>query len=382
MIDRFAFAGVVKVVHRILYNSRLSCKGPSNYFYWTFCGILRCKMSTFAIAALTLVGAASAQVTITGNLSGSYQKSLDGTRGLSVSDNSIFFGVTEDLGGGNKFTASTGFDAGGRNKDFSNSAGMENFSIAVTGGFGGVKFASYESDGPFAAVAISGASLPVGVFDANGANLGKRAREAVTYSTPVFSGFKGALTYVTAGGQFSATPGTVTNPGINGSTTSFWDSNTKVVPALSYTNGPLKAYVEYAMFNANYTGNPSQDSVTQPTATVSYDFGVAAVAAGWTKPSNNDTTIGFGVNAPIGALTVGLETFSFNSSKTQGTATYTDFAVSYALSKRTSLKASFGNVNDAFVAYSTANAYGQTALAPVTADSSNSQTRVGLFHSF
>jgi len=333
MIDRFAFAGVVKVVHRILYNSRLSCKGPSNYFYWTFCGILRCKMSTFAIAALTLVGAASAQVTITGNLSGSYQKSLDGTRGLSTSDNSIFFGVTEDLGGGSKLTASTGFDAGGRGKDFSNSAGMENFSMAVTGSFGGFKYANYESDGPFAGVAISGASLPVGVFDANGVGLGKRARQAVTYSTPDFSGFKGALTYVTAGGQFTSTPQL-----IGTSTTAAWDSNTKVVPALSYSKGPLKAYVEYAMFNPSYTGVASQDSVTQPTATVNYDFGVAAVAAGWTKPSNGDTTIGFGVNAPIGALTVGLETFSYSYSKTQGTATYTDFAVSYALSKRTSVK--------------------------------------------
>jgi predicted porin len=350
------------------------------------------KKSLVAIAALTLVGAASAQVTITGNLSGSYQKSLDGTRGLSVSDNSIFFGITEDLGGGMKFNASTGFDAGGRNKDFTSSAGMENFSIAVTGGFGGVKFASYESDGPFAAVAISGASLPVGAFDANGANMGKRAREAVTYSTPVFGGFKGALTYVTAAGQFSSTPGLATNAAITKAdgtaSAGFWDSNTKVVPALSYTNGPLSAYVEYASFNPSYSGT-SADTITQPTATVSYDFGVAKVAAGWTKPSNNDVTIGFGVNVPVGALTLGLETFSFNSSAAQGTATYTDFAVAYSLSKRTSLKASFGTVNDAFVAYSKPNPYGQTVLgtgtAPfgaATADISNQQTRIGLFHSF
>lgn len=339
------------------------------------------KKSLVALAALTLVGAASAQVTITGNLSGSYQKSLDGTRGLSVSDNSIFFGVTEDLGGGMKFNASTGFDAGGRSKDFSNAAGMENFSIAVTGGFGGLKFASYESDGPFAGVAISGASLAVGVFDANGANLGKRAREAVTYSTPAFSGFTGALTYVTAAGQFNSSPTVGANTGINGSTTAFWDSNTKVVPALTYVNGPLKAYVEYAVFNQSYTGT-ADDTVTQPTATVSYDFGVAKVAAGWTKPSNNQQTVGLGVNVPVGALTFGLETFQYLSSNAAGTATYSDIAVSYNLSKRTSVKASFGAVNDAFVAYSKANAYGQTVLTPTTADSSNNQYRIGLFHSF
>jgi predicted porin len=219
------------------------------------------------------------------------------------------------------------------------------------------------------------------VFDAGGAGLGKRAREAVTYSTPSFSGFKGALTYVTAAGQWSSTPNTVTNPGINGSATSFWDSNSKIVPALSYSNGPLSAYVEYASFNPSYTGT-SSDTVTQPTATISYNFGVAKVAAGWTKPSNGDVTVGLGLNVPIGALTLGLETFSYNSSKAQGTATYTDFAVAYNLSKRTSLKASFGTVNDAFVAYSTPNAYGDTVLSAKTADSSNQQTRIGLFHSF
>jgi len=341
------------------------------------------KKSLVALAALTLVGAASAQVTITGNFSGSYQKSFDGTRGLAVSDNSIFFGVTEDLGGGNKFTGKAGFDAGGRNTAFAPQTGSEDFSIAVTGGWGGLKFASYESDGPFANVAISGASLPVGVFDANGANLGKRAREAVTYTLPTFAGFTGALTYVTAAGQFSSTPGLGTNPTTNatGAQTGFFDSNTKVVPALTYQNGPLKAYVEYAMFNQSYTGTTA-DTVTQPTAYVSYDFGVAKVAGGWTKPSNNDVTVGLGVNVPVGPLTFGLETFSFNSSKTQGTATYSDIAVAYSLSKRTTLKASFGAVNDAFVAYSTANNYGQTVLTPTSADSSTSQSRIGLFHSF
>lgn len=339
------------------------------------------KKSLVALAALTLVGAASAQVTITGNLSGSYQKSLDGTRGLATSDNSIFFGVTEDLGGGTKFTGSAGFDAGGRNAGFQPQTGSENFSIGLTGKFGGFKYASYESDGPFANVAISGASLPVGVFDANGTNLGKRARNAVTYTTPAFSGFTGALTYVTAAGQFSSTPGTATNPGINGSTTSYWDSNTKVVPALTYENGPLKAYVEYAVFNQSYNGT-ADDTVTQPTAYVAYDFGVAKVAGGWTKPSNKGQTVGVGVNVPVGALTFGLETFQYLSSDTAGTATYSDIAVAYNLSKRTSLKASFGTVNDAFVAYSKANAYGQTQLTPTSADSSNSQSRIGLFHSF
>lgn len=324
------------------------------------------KKSLVALAALTLVGAASAQVTITGTFSGSYQKSLDNTRGLAVSDNNVFFGITEDLGGGTKLTARAGIDAGGRNDDFSARGNSEDFSIAVNGGFGGVKFASYESDGPFANVAISGASLPVGVFDANGAGLGKRARQAVTYSTPNFSGFTGALTYVTAASQYTSS--------------NTLDANTKIVPALTYQSGPLKAYVEYAFFNPSYT-NSADDTVTQPTVYATYDFGVAKIAGGWTKPSNNDVTVGLGVNVPVGAFSFGVETFSYNSSKAQGTATYSDIAIGYSLSKRTTLKASFGTVNDAFITYATAG-LGRTNLATSATGSTTSQSRIGLFHSF
>ncbi|NVO04813.1 MAG: porin [Rhodoferax sp.] len=327
------------------------------------------KKSLVALAALTLVGAASAQVTITGTLSFSNQQSLDRTRGIAVTDNSFNFGITEDLGGGLKLTAKTGFDAGGRNTAFTGAAGMEDFRLGVSGGFGALNMASYESDGPFANVAISGASLPVGPFDANGANMGKRARNAITYVSPNFSGFTGALTYVTPAGTY-APEDTL-------------DANNKVVPALTYAAGPLKAYVEVAMFNQSYNNN-ADDRVTHPTAYVSYDFGVAKVAAGWTKPSNRGATVGLGLNVPLGALTLGAETFSYNNVQPGniGAGTYSDIAISYALSKRTSIKTSFGTVNDAFIAYSTANAFGQTNLATSATGSTNNQTRVGIFHSF
>lgn len=122
------------------------------------------KKSLVAIAALTLVGAASAQVTITGNLSASYQKSLNSTRGFAVSDNSVFFGVTEDLGGGMKLVGKTGIDVGGRATSGVTAAAQENFSLGVSGGFGTVTLASFESDGALANIdALAGASLPVGV---------------------------------------------------------------------------------------------------------------------------------------------------------------------------------------------------------------------------
>ena len=375
MIDRFAFAGVVKVVHRILYNSRLSCKGPSNYFFWTFCGILRCKMSTFAIAALTLVGAASAQVTLTGTLSFSQQSSLDRTRGIAASDNSIFLGDTEDLGGGVKLVMSTGFDAGGRGATGGGNFGGENTSLAVSGGFGKVTLTQFESDGPFANIdALSGASLPVGVFDSAAITGGKRFRNGLLYSSPSFGGATLGLSYVTLAGTFAPE--------------NALDAKTKVTPNITYVAGPLKAYFEYSLFNASYNNN-ADDTVTQPTAYVTYDFGVAKVGFGYSKPSNADGQLAFGVNAPIGALTVGYAYFSANGNgngvsglpgktNTFGTATYSEASVAYDLSKRTSIKASFGVVNDAFNSLAVANAtYGLAGGFTTT-----TQSRVGLFHSF
>ena len=338
------------------------------------------KKSLVALAALTLVGAASAQVTITGNISFSQQSGLDGTRGLAMTDNSIFLGITEDLGGGNKLTASSGFDAGGRGGPTSPGGfGAENANLKVSGNWGSVNIASYESDGPLANIeGLSGASLDNGMFDSNAVGLGKRFRSAVTYATPEMSGFTGALTYVAMNGNFtSADP---------------MDARTKVVPALTYQAGPLKAYIEDAFFNGSYPGTTNgttNNSITQPTIYATYDFGVAKVGAGWTKQSNGDAQTIFGVNVPVGALTLGLASASWMNSAAAGTATWTEASVAYSLSKRTSLKASFGTVNDAAVGYAQATAASQTnatnsyGLQGANYSTANeSQTRVGIFHSF
>jgi predicted porin len=232
-----------------------------------------------------------------------------------------------------------------------------------------VTLASFESDGPFAAIdGLSGASLPVGLFDAKSITGGKRFRNGLLYSSPSFSGFTIGASYVTLAGDY-----TPENP---------LDASTKITPSLTYAAGPLKAYVEYSLFNASYT-NTTADPITQPTAYVTYDFGVAKVGAAWTKASNGDPAYGLGVNAPIGALTLGLATFSSNTNAASGSATYTEASVAYSLSKRTSVKASFGNVNDSFNTIAgTAAANTAAGLGLAGGFTTNSQTRVGLYHSF
>jgi len=319
------------------------------------------KKSLVALAALAVVGAASAQVTITGTTSFSYQKDLSGTHGISLSDNSIFLGDTEDLGGGTKLVMSSGFDAGGKGATGGGNFGGETTSLAVSGGFGSVKVQQYESDGPLANVeGLSGASLSTGMFDATGINTGKVFRNGITYSTPDLSGFTGSLTYVTLANTFQSFDAS--------------DAKTKVVPAVKYVAGPLTAYAEYAVFNASYN-NTVDDQVTQPTVYATYDLGAAQVGFGWSKPTNKGATYGFGVSVPVGALSLGLSSFVYNGPNTSanvGNASWTEAAIGYALSKRTSLKASFGLVNDTYNAYA-----GNTA-----AGATNGEYRIGLFHSF
>jgi len=344
------------------------------------------KKSLVALAALAVVGAASAQVTLTGTVSMGYQKNMLGASGIALTDDSFIFSAKDDLGGGTTLTLSTGFDAGGRTQNGGGAFGSENTSLTVAGSFGSIKLMSYESDGPFTAVSsLAGASLPQGVFDTNAVGLGKRYRNGVSYAAPAMNGATIALTYVTLAGQYTnaaytgtSTAGDITN----------LSSNSKIVPAVTYVKGPLKVYAEDAFFNADYPGAPS---ASQPTVYATYDFGAAKVGAAWTKSSVGDPQYALGVNVPMGALTFGLATYTWKNSAAAGDATWTEGSVDYALSKRTSLKLSMAQTNDAGVGYA-----GATASATAVAGSAqsnygygltgglvqNCEYRVGLYHSF
>jgi hypothetical protein len=332
------------------------------------------KKTLVALAVLAASGASFAQVALTGTMSFGYQKSLNDTHGIAMYDNSFNLAGSEDLGGGTSIAFSTGFDAGGRGSAANaNNTGNENASLAVSGGFGKVTLTSFESDGPFANIeGLSGASLPVGLFDVSGITGGKRFRNGLLYSTPAFGAVTVGVSYVTLAGQYTSAD--------------VLDAKTKVTPSITYASGPLKAYLEYSVFNASYN-NTSADPITQPTAYVTYDFGAAKVGASWSKASNSDPFFGLGVSVPVGALTLGLATFSANSSAALGSATWTEASVGYSLSKRTTLKASFGQANDSAVALSNASALASTggvvnAYGLTGGLTTNTQSRVGLTHTF
>ncbi len=310
------------------------------------------KKSLVAIAALTLVGAASAQVALTGTFSLSKSSNLNKATGFEQSDGNLFIGVTEDLGGGTTLALSSGFDFGARH-----ATGSEDTSLSIAGGFGKVTLKSYESHSAIEAALLSGASLSNGIADTAAVNLKLTAqRNGIVYSTPSFGGAVASLIYVNGGdGLQSAVTGT--------------PNNNKTVLNVKYSGGPLTAYVEAVSFDSNYGGNDT----TAKSATLAgasayalyalYDAGIAKFGVGYNKNSYNDVGITTaGVSVPVGAVTLGLDTAQYDG------AQWTTAAASYALSKRTSLKASFGQANDKAIAN------GGYLI--------NSQYRVGVFHSF
>jgi hypothetical protein len=165
-------------------------------------------------------------------------------------------------------------------------------------------------------------------------------------------GVKLGLAYVTKAGQWNAE-----NP---------LHFNNKVAVSATYANGPLTAYGEYVKFDSDYSSSLAGAHSTGVYA--KYNFGPVVAALGWGKVSVDHQQVAYGVSVPMGATTVGFDGVTYNGAR------LTEAAVKYDLSKRTSLKASYGNLNDAAL-----------SNAGYTLDSayvSNSQYRVGLFHSF
>jgi len=319
------------------------------------------KKSLVALAALAVVGAASAQVSITGTISFSQQTAygasgVAGNAGASKtaqSDGSIFLGGSEDIGGGNTVSFSSGFDANGRV-----GAGTENSSLSVGGGWGTFGFSNYESHSPIDDnTLISGASQNAGFHDTKAFGIMLSNRLAISYATPSFSGFVAKVGYI------RNTDGTGSKYALSG----------------KYTAGGLTAYLEADSFdNTNYGTSTVQNSDgTANTTTVNqagasayngyvvYDAGVVKVAAGYNKnsyDSNGTTTVG--VNVPLGAFSIGADAISYNNA--QGY----ELGAVYSLSKLTSVQLGYGNVNN------------NALLASGGAWVNNSQYRLGLFHSF
>lgn len=274
------------------------------------------KKSLVALAALAVVGAASAQSSVT--LYGVADIGLSQTTGHSIaaSANGLLnngnsrLGVkgTEDLGGGLK--ASFNFEEAVNLADGSTDAKtfQRNAFMAVSGNFGEVYAGRRLSPGFYAVATyeLTGAanySAVAGTFGFTGPS---RNDAFVAYTTPNMGGF-------------SATLGTKL-PG------NAADSNGSTQLNVIYNKGPLAAALGYEK-----TDNAAENNVSLG---ASYNFGVAKVAVGFYDPAGVKRGFSLGASVPVGAAA----SVTLDAARDTGSAVQvTNWVLEgkYALSKRT-----------------------------------------------
>mgnify|MGYP000615897537 CR=1 FL=1 len=289
------------------------------------------------MAAVAVAGAASAQVSITGNLGYGWETKSQGngpsTKGLKVTDGNVKFSATEDLGGG--MSVATAMDIQSRGRD-TTIAGRD-ASITLVTGAGGFTLGAVEAGNGI--IGLGGAGAPTIGLDGNAvsnadATQNKGVLDSASnvniaqYSLPVGNGF---------GISIARIDDTATGEGAN----------------------PGNVYgATYAMAGLNAKLDVTQAKLVNRTRlSASYDLGSAVIGAGYQtrkatsaglasgafESGTNKQTI-IGVAMPVGALTVGLN-YATNKNSTENVSNKgTDIGVSYALSKRTALYAQMQRV--------------------------------------
>ena len=337
------------------------------------------KKTLVALAALAAVGAASAQSTVTlygvadvwlgavkeqnrvvnntfninNPLAGVRQSKLDGG-----GYNGSRFGLrgTEDLGGGLKanFVLEQGVNvdtgaAGASGLQFNRQA-----YVGFSGGFGDVRFGrqytaydtlraatNHSFDSSFAVTGSVWGNRTVGNYTTPGiADYANRVDNQITYISPDFSGFSGALTYG-LGENKGAQNNTTTPPSINSSALD------TTALHLKYAAGPLLVGVAYQQQEISNTVDRTYTLVAG-----SYDFGMAKVTAGFNRAKQDqagkDNEYQLGVDFPVAPnarIAVGYAHAKMKDANgnSRGKADGYSLTGYYDLSKRTRLYAGLRN---------------------------------------
>jgi predicted porin len=303
------------------------------------------KKSLVALAALAVVGAASAQSSVTlygygdlgvGQSVGTGEKSQFNPGLADVGGIRIGMKGSEDLGGGLKANfqlESTAYNESGTGSgDFKRATWF-----SVSGGFGEVRLGRQARNAVVAGVMASPAGwrgsdpeAAVGTRYSIENNTGGSSRisSMVNYITPSFSGFNARVGYAmeadAAGGAG------------NGAVTDI---------ALLYSNGPLS--LSYGYIKA-------ENSEANQGFHAKYDFGVAALMGSYndrgavgTTPAQKGFTIG--ATVPMGATMIYATYAKNNDAATRATAY--ELGVDYNLSKRTALTAFLANTDGLDMGY-------------------------------
>lgn len=311
------------------------------------------KKSLVALAALAVVGAASAQstVTLSGKLGFAYKTAESNgavqtkANGLGVTDGDFVLTASEDLGGGLKAIASMGVQSRGRDTAI---AGRD-ASLTVAGGFGSVMIGAIELGNGI--LDLGGAGAPtMGMDGATGLAGSSFTRPVLSdvmnmnvlkYTSPSFSGFTAEVALLDASTSAYGMESTAA-------------TQDGTLVGLNYAAGPLAVAFDYTNFGLNAFPAPGLDKRTRLSA--SYDLGVVKLGAGYetlksTDVANNgEKQYVLGVSAPVGAaLTVGAN-YARNTKDADNTISGYELGANYALSKRTGVQVAYQSLQEDTVA--------------------------------
>lgn len=324
------------------------------------------KKTLIALAVLAASGASFAQVTITGNYTAGYRASTapaGDSSGLGNDTSLVTFEAKEDLGGGMAAGAKMAIDGLTRGGVGAGDSGMY-----LSGGFGKISLdngrgSDYLSGGT---AGVGGVGLDDKVFSRLDAS------DSISYSSPSFGGLTFGLSH-DEGAISRATE--TTSPiglGVGATGTPAGDTYQRGTGVtVGYAAGPLAVNGNYKIWDQ--AGTVANNSKNRISIRGSYDFGVAKVGAGFRNQqfvtgTRQDTFLAVGV--PLGSLTLGADWGSRVQSDRatatdNGTRTGYGLKAEYALSKRTSVIASYARWD-----------------ATVGAASANTETNLLLSHSF
>jgi len=299
------------------------------------------KKTLVAIAALALVGAASAQssVSLTGKFRFAYEATNNGTgaanakaNGLRVTDGNVVFASVEDLGGGLK--AGVSMDVRVRGRGAAGVVDGRDATVYLTGGFGTLVGGAVEAANGI--IGYGGAGAPVIGLDDGLALAGGTNVDWLAYTTPNMGGFTATVQLVDG---LANALGQQNGAGGMQSTAVSQDG---VLIGGNYSNGPINFKADYTSYGANAAAAPLADSRLRLSG--NYNLGVATLGLGYQQSKLvggvKDKQWILGVAAPFGPVTVGANITNRKVDTGLKVKAY-DLGVKYDLSKRTYVMAGY-----------------------------------------
>ena len=213
---------------------------------------------------------------------------------------------------------------------------------------------------------------------------------AALYYSPVWNGFQVKVGYSSHASNSDDATSPTTATGATG-------NNRVLAAAVHYTNGPLVAGATYEYNKAqDYAGVSSPDSGNTWNLAASYDFGVARIGGAYGTISyaqNPGVTTDdrkqwhLGVSAPITpkdivSINYAHATIDYNNAWNDDSIGFWGIGYQHSLSKRTTLYAAYGDINQSDTNQTRASLSSTTPVSGTSANAFERAVAVGIRHDF